>query len=211
MTDRAVLLSIKPKYCELIANSRKTIEVRKTRPKIETPFKCYIYCTQAELLTKSHLTGKIYVASNKKYKKLLERRGNLTLSGKVIGEFVCDKIITIDCDSVAPFDYETKEYVNKESCLSRDDFAKYTDFKMAYGWHISDFKIYDKPKTLDDFRKPCISPEMPYCPLCKVGCEYIGETEAEFYRVDGECNTEWCCLNWIKKAPQSWCYVQEVE
>ena len=51
---------------------------------------------------------------------------------------------------------------------------------------------------------------MPYCPLCEFGYEYISETEAEFYRVDGGCNTEWCCLNWIKKAPQSWCYVQEM-
>ena len=92
MTDRAVLLSIQPRYCELIASGKKTVEVRKTRPKLETPFKCYIYCTQSELLTKSHLTGEIYVASNKKYKKLLELRGNLTLSDKVIGEFVCKYI-----------------------------------------------------------------------------------------------------------------------
>lgn len=41
-----LMLSIKPKWCELIASGRKTIEVRKTRPKLETPFKCYIYCTK---------------------------------------------------------------------------------------------------------------------------------------------------------------------
>ena len=190
MTDRAVLLSIKPKYCELIASGKKTVEVRKTRPKIPTPFKGYIYCTK-DFYRKGdgYFQGKC--------------------CGKVIGEFVCDKIITVDCDSVAPYDYNTKEYIDKESCLSRDDFVKYTGCKMAYGWHISDFKIYNKPKTLDDFRKPCISPEMPYCPLCKVGYEYISETEAEFYRVDGECDTEWHCLNWVKKPPQSWCYVED--
>lgn len=43
-----VLLPIKPKWCELIASGKKTIEVRKTRPKIETPFKCYIYCTKTK-------------------------------------------------------------------------------------------------------------------------------------------------------------------
>ena len=42
---KAVLISIQPKWCELIASGKKTVEVRKTKPKIETPFKCYIYMT----------------------------------------------------------------------------------------------------------------------------------------------------------------------
>lgn len=37
--SKAVLISIKPLYCELIANGEKTIEVRKTRPKLELPFR----------------------------------------------------------------------------------------------------------------------------------------------------------------------------
>ena len=40
----AVLISIRPKWCEKIISGEKTIEVRKTRPKMDTPFKCYIYC-----------------------------------------------------------------------------------------------------------------------------------------------------------------------
>ncbi len=43
--SKAVMLSVRPKWCEKIASGEKTIEVRKTRPKLETPFKCYIYCT----------------------------------------------------------------------------------------------------------------------------------------------------------------------
>lgn len=43
--SKAVLLSIRPKWCEKIANGEKIVEVRKTRPKMNTPFKCYIYCT----------------------------------------------------------------------------------------------------------------------------------------------------------------------
>ena len=39
----AVLISIRPEWCEKIINGQKTIEVRKTRPKMDTPFKCYIY------------------------------------------------------------------------------------------------------------------------------------------------------------------------
>ena len=46
--SKAVLISIKPKWCELIASGKKTVEVRKTNPKLDTPFKCYIYCTKAK-------------------------------------------------------------------------------------------------------------------------------------------------------------------
>ena len=42
--SQAVLISIRPKWCEKIIGGEKTIEVRKTRPKLQTPFKCYIYC-----------------------------------------------------------------------------------------------------------------------------------------------------------------------
>lgn len=41
--SKAVLISINPKWCELIAIGKKTIEVRKSRPKIKTPFKVW-YC-----------------------------------------------------------------------------------------------------------------------------------------------------------------------
>lgn len=72
---KSVLISIKPKWCELIASGRKTIEVRKTRPKLEAPFKCYIYCTKDKGV--SFWTG----------------------NGKVICEFVCDAIY--DCRDVS--------------------------------------------------------------------------------------------------------------
>jgi hypothetical protein len=38
---KSVLISISPKWCKLIAQGKKTIEVRKTRPKIDAP-----YCPQ---------------------------------------------------------------------------------------------------------------------------------------------------------------------
>ena len=41
--SKAVLISIRPEWCEKIINGQKTIEVRKTRPKMDPPFKCYIY------------------------------------------------------------------------------------------------------------------------------------------------------------------------
>lgn len=138
---KEVLISVQPKWCELIANVTKTVEVRKTKPKCDTPFKCYIYCTQSERITKSHLNGKIYVATSKKYQKALERNGNITLSGKVIGEFVCDYI------------YENMSYDCEDSRVSVSELQKYANGKPLYGWHISDLVIYDKPKELSDFTR----------------------------------------------------------
>ena len=44
--SKAVLISIKPKWVAMILNGKKTILVSKTAPKLETPFKEYIYCTK---------------------------------------------------------------------------------------------------------------------------------------------------------------------
>ncbi len=81
---------------------------------------------------------------------------------------------------------------------------------VGYIWHIDDLIVYDKPKDIREFKKPCISPECPYCPSCPVGTECISEEEQEAYRAFGECSTEWVCLDWLKKPPQSWCYVEEL-
>lgn len=116
---KAVLISINPKWCEMIANEKKPIEVRKNKPKVETPFKCYIYCTLP-------------------YKK-------------VIGEFVCDKIVPIkvfDNGSIKDWNF----YNLADSCLEYEELANYIgNGKTGYGWHISDLVIYDKTKELSDF------------------------------------------------------------
>ena len=41
--SKAVLISIRPMWSQKIMSGQKTVEVRKTRPKMDTPFKCYIY------------------------------------------------------------------------------------------------------------------------------------------------------------------------
>lgn len=185
---KSVLISIQPKWCELIAAGDKTLEVRKNKPKLQIPFKCYIY------RTKGHVK---HIVNGKWFK--------MHVGGSVIGEFVCNDISVIECSS------DAYSYWNKQSCMTMDDFIAYCDGQELYGWHISNLKIYEKPKKLSEFLKPCICPEMPYCPSCSVGYEYISETEAEFYRVDGECNTEWICMNHLKRPPQSWCYVEELQ
>lgn len=80
---KAVLISIKPKWCELIASGRKTVEVRKTRPQLETPFKVYIYCTKDNTFAEKTLRG-----FDENGKAVYHRAHK----GKVIGEFVCDRI-----------------------------------------------------------------------------------------------------------------------
>ena len=46
---KAVLISIRPEWVKKILAGEKTLEVRKTRPNMETPFKVYIYCTAGNL------------------------------------------------------------------------------------------------------------------------------------------------------------------
>ena len=47
MNETAVLISIKPKWVNLILSGKKTVELRKTAPgmhtEVEVPFICYIY------------------------------------------------------------------------------------------------------------------------------------------------------------------------
>lgn len=150
-----IMLSIRPKWCELIASGRKTIEVRKTKPKTETPFKCYIYCTRTKRSEKLYSNGTVIVKDTRKLldpsvrypgSKVFQR-----WNGKVIGEFVCDRIVNVDCDSVAPFDKDSGSYIDKQICIDREQFLEYTRFRCCFGWHISDLIIYDKPKDLSVF------------------------------------------------------------
>lgn len=145
---KSVLISIQPKWCYLIANGEKTIEVRKTRPKIETPFKCYIYRT----IEKVKETVEEYDSNFKilRRKKTLKKFG-----GKVIGEFVCDKITDIsvvvrNCNEDYNQVYHNDEC--KGSCLTWKELQEYGNGKPLYGWHISDLKIYDKPRELGEFK-----------------------------------------------------------
>lgn len=150
---KSVLISIKPKWCELIANGKKTIEVRKTKPKFETPFKCYIYCTKGDKLwivnEKEHSfsAGKIAFFVNAK-----QVGGCCVSNGKVIGEFVCDGIIPMSVTYSDP----NNRIAQKEfpyTCLTDKQIIDYLgNGKQGYGWHISNLVIYDNPKKLGEFR-----------------------------------------------------------
>ena len=147
---QSVLISIRPQWCELIANGKKTIEVRKSRPKLETPFKCYIYCT----LGSKHLClmqneGGVNLIACCDWTTALPFGGAIS-NGKVIGEFVCDRYIGW---GVNPLDGLYMIFPNElaAACLTGKDFEKYGNGKTLYGWHISALQIYDKPRELSEF------------------------------------------------------------
>lgn len=207
----AVLMSIKPKYCELIAAGKKTIEVRKTRPKIETPFKCFYYeCKGKEIckiidIPKEQGGGCI---------DIYEYEG----CGKVIGEYVCDSIDKIHVPTDLMFEHEIADFSERtlnilnNSCLSYDDMINYSGCSLdnynprkeyLYGWHISDLIIYDKPKELSEFYTLCSEYERGYITSKCGRCRHISFNEFD------RCLE--CDLKGKKKLthpPQSWCYVE---
>ena len=149
---KSVLMSIKPQWCERIANGEKTVEIRKTKPKIDTPFKVYIYCTQDKRLLHKFNKGEriddehffeedVFVRQNTWI------RGHLNPNGKVIGEFVCDWIRWEPEVSDGIVDV----CLSQTSCVEAGDIIRYANGKMIYSWHISDLVIYNTPKELSEF------------------------------------------------------------
>ncbi len=179
---KAVLISIQPKWCELIANGKKTVEVRKTKPKLETPFKCYIYCTKG-FKPNTPYSYKTWAGY-----------------GKIIGEFVCNMVTSLKAMGEVQALYNE----TKETCLSHDEIIKYANGKRLYYWHISDLVIYDKPKDLSEFKRWCdgISGNIG----CR-GCEYYYTESNESIGFYEECGCD--NLRPLTRPPQSWCYVEK--
>ena len=182
---KSVLISIQPKWCELIASGKKTIEVRKTMPKVEEPFKVYIYCTQGKFKD-------LGVIGNQMYHKRM----------KVIGEFVCDEIECFTTDYRA--DIEQVKRIIKQSCVCFMGLSEYEANSMClYGWHISNLVIYDKPRELSEFRVV----KSQKCPAYLNGLCLDVEQNHVIHCENLDCK----CKN-LTRPPQSWCYVEsEVE
>ena len=200
---KAIMLSIQPKWCELITSGKKTVEVRKTRPKIETPFKVYIYCT------KQKVNGEILLTYDKKVEgrnRGFRDNGDILLAGKVIGEFVCDYIGTVDWTS-NPNKKDWKDWFNEETCLTDRETYEYTKGDKFYEWHISDLVIYDKPKELEEFRKLCKYRNTDgSCQYRKIECDCVKFDFNPDYSVNiAE------CMDYMYRPPQSWCYVEEIK
>lgn len=191
--SKAVMLSIRPKWCEKIASGKKTIEVRKTKPKLETPFKCYIYCTNIRpfLVWGDVFRGDWFTEFTRisGYSRAEADKIWDVFNGHIAGEFTCDRIYELAPLNHAPDDVE------KQTCLTREEIVNYLK-GTGYGWHISDLRIYDTPKELIEFYT---------WEKCK-SCSKSGyESTACIY--DENCMIPAA----ITKAPQSWCYVEEWE
>lgn len=177
---KSVLISIRPQWCEKIASGKKTIEVRKSAPK-EVPFKAYIYCTR--IIDKKHCRDEFDI-------------GIWKGSEHVIGEFICDKVSTYPRNY--KFGYEISENEFNETALTAEQFVDYGNGGTLYGWRISNLKIYDKPKELSEFYRPC-----SYSGIC-YSCNR--------FRPNGTPNDEPndFCDGEIIRPPQSYMYVKEV-
>ena len=152
---KAVLMSIHPKWCEKIFNGEKTIEVRKSVPKLKTPFTVYVYQTK-------------YKFEKGDSRLVVDAMNEITAGGKVIGSFVCDYVapIAYAMDGVADF------IDCRNSCLSPTDFVNYGKGKPLYGWHITEPKLFEKPKEVTEFmlgggwnagRFPLTRPPQSWC------------------------------------------------
>lgn len=206
---KAVLLSTRPKWCEKICHKigtdkngkpiyEKSIEARKTKPSIPTPFKAYIYMTK-----------------KKPYMLTFAGNGKMRVhNGMVIGEFICDKVdeykfhngltkfnsMGLPSGVYGSYLIFADDY--KSMCLSYDEVKNYGKGKTLYGWHISDLKIYDKPKELSEFFDVKYD-TVDYC----VGCPHHETPVTEYPCCD--CVCEAGNRKYLTRPPQSWCYVQE--
>ena len=183
-----ILASIKPYYYYLIAEEKKKIEVRKTALK-NLPQDIAFYMSKDE---KSF--AKIPKKFQEKYRKHF---------GKIGMRVVCDEVEEFHEWELSPqgkfadFERERLENFLTAACLSEEEVVRYREnlpyFKPLYGWHISDLKIYDKPKPIMQFYKPCPI-KIKNCPVCELYSTYTG-----------------CCMNNIDRPPQSYMFVEEVQ
>lgn len=171
---QAVLMSIQPQWCELIARGEKTVEIRKTIPKLGEPFTCYIYCTRGVL---SYPVGNGMVCHN---------NGGMV----VIGEFTCDRITplfnvcTDAWDRLLGDTHQWHKQLVERACLTEEELKAYARGRICYAWHISNLKLYEKPKRLNEFfylRNAYVK-------------RPVGITKELFP---------------VERPPQSWCYVRE--
>lgn len=197
--SKAVLISIHPRWCEKIASGEKTIEIRKTRPKQDMPFKCYIYCTNIRpfLVWGDVFRGDWFTEFTQisGYSRAEADKIWDVFNGHIAGEFTCDQIYEIRKRGIPEnFDYcylspnewgnddiEAEIKVISASCVSKEELNAYgAKAPFLYGWHITDLKIYNTPRDLS--------------------------------RLTGLRDTRFGAAPYdIKRAPQSWCYVEEVD
>lgn len=176
---KGILIAQKPRDCENIASGKKTVIACKKMPKLQTPFKVYIYCTNQKI------NGEILLTYDKKVEgrnRGFRENGDIPLAGKVIGEFICDKVTPLV--PLALRGFEVLDKTLKTMCLT-----------TLYAWHITELKIYDTPKELKDFLLPCGGK------ICW-GCNLLNVKDADCINRG---------KRYATRPPRGWMYVREVE
>ena len=156
MNETVVLAAIHAAYCEPIFLLKKLCEIRKNKPNLKPPFRVLVYCTMRR-------PGENFLFLDK-YGSLLRpgwvfpqtyqtavRMGMLPLNGRILGEFVCDRIAefkVFDTGTIQNWMYADLD----KSCVSYDQIASYIGTgKTGFSWHISDPVLYDQPRLLQDY------------------------------------------------------------
>lgn len=192
---KSVMLSIQPYYVFLIIARlmwwciphNKTVEVRKNFPQDKKWNRTvHIYCSK---------NRRSFNRIPAQYQPFMAK-----LLGKVVGEFVCDKIeqrsiplISSPACWNAIATREVFDRLSHDSCLSKEELSLYAGSRILCFWNISDIKIYDKPKELGEF---------------KGYCEKKKECYSDIIRHCKNTHFDWKC-NSLTRPPQSWCYVEE--
>lgn len=191
---RKVLASLKPYYYYLVGEGIKKIEVRKGMPKAsDWDNEVLFYMSKDE---KSF--AKIPKEFQGKYRKHF---------GKVGMQFICDKVERLEEHiEQGGLYYTLVEGFNEQAQLDNWELHDYGKGKTLYGWHISDLKIYDRPKELSEFNAVCrYINEDKSCHFRKVMCPY----QQFDYNEDGSINIVECSRV-IIRPPQSWQYIEDL-
>ena len=217
-----ILASLKPYYYYLIGERKKTIEVRKMALK-NLPQDIAFYMSKDE---KSF--AKIPKEFQEKYRKHFGKVGLAIVCDKIedfycayvpylkennlgYGQFVDNGVYKVNGWHEGIVFERNDRYIEtmlnnddlKEMCLSAQELFDYIGAgKHLYSWHISDLKIYDKPKELSEFKTPPCEKSEKACGNCKwlVKINTPDVYECECYVEEGRP---------ITRPPQSWQYVEE--
>ena len=124
---------------------------------------------------------------------------------KVVNEWICDKITEWRICMGIP------AHLPKVACVSEKEIREYSgkNFKDVSEMHITNLKVYDKPKELSEFYKPCPD-KFQYCIDCKHGSVILSPDEEEYALYHGGCYDTYdtVCHYVITRPPRSWCYAE---
>ena len=215
--NKAILMSIQPKWVAKILNGEKNIEVRKKFPKDYVGW-VYIYCTKKDSLSRliDYPKNKYVCEQNFKCEDFPKLDSGYEGKGKVVARFWCDKVSVIECvycltiPTIAYTTFLDKRYgfcsLLKASCLYDNEIMRYLGTKegqVGYAIHISKLEVFDKPKELKEFRHTCKAEYRGYnrWQPCSKECK-----NCVCNQLDDEGYSQ--CFSRLEKAPQSYMFVE---